>query len=318
MCGVSLQGTPHIMGLTPYRPTGRNGAKPPPVSEHMNKIFAYILILGTIAQVLGQSNNILIWEKDTLNLYSNPLEKRTDWWKINKVISEQIEEHQLAKNNDSIIEITPFFQNYKTEWTIEKGNLYLTKVITYTNLESKLDLTKIFKNNELPIFADWLNDTLIVFEGNCIVCESNHIKNISIYPKELILEFRKGTFVNKLIYKNQILKESKLSDLDPNEYLEYIYSKVNWSELGEIDKTIQAYVSVEPDKNGKLKKIDWENTYLISDNNIIANKKNRFLKEAVRITKNIPEWSVILRHEKIIKQNLTIVFSEQMKEKYAR
>ena len=74
----------------------------------MNKIFAYILILGTIVQLCGQSSDILIWEKDTLNLYSNPLEKRVDWQKINQSISEQIEEHLLATNNDSIIEISPF------------------------------------------------------------------------------------------------------------------------------------------------------------------------------------------------------------------
>ena len=284
----------------------------------MNKIFAYILILGTIVQVCGQSSDILIWEKDTLNLYSNPLEKRTDWQKINQSISEQIEENLLATRNDSIIEISPFLQNYKTEWRIEKGNLYLTKITTYESLELSFDLTTISKNTELPIFAEWLTDSLIVFKGNCIVCESNHLKSTSIYPNELILEFSKGTFVNKSRYKNQVLKKSKLSDLDPNEYLEYIYSKVNWSQLDKMDKTIQAFVSIEPDKNGKLKNIDWENTYLISDNNIIKNKQNRFLKEAVRIAKHIPDWTVILRHEKIMNQGLSIIFNPEMKEKYVR
>jgi len=284
----------------------------------MNKIFAYILILGTIVQVSGQSSDILIWKKDTLNLYSNPLEKRTDWQEINQSITEQINEYKFNASNDSIIEISPFFQNYKTEWKIEKGNLYLTKITTYTDLESKLDLKKIFKNNRLPINADWLSESLIVFEGNCIVCETNHLRNISIYPNELILEFSKGTLVNKSRYKNQILKESELSNLDPNEYLEYIYSKVNWSRLDRMDKTIQAFVSIEPDENGKLIKIDWKNTYLISDSNIIKDKQNRFLKEAVRITKDIPDWTVILRHEKIINQNLSFIFSQEMKEKYAR
>lgn len=284
----------------------------------MNKIFVYILILGTIAQASGQSSDILIWEKDTLNLYSNPLEKRTDWQEINQSISQQIEEHLLVRSNDSITEISPFFQNYKTEWRIDKGTLYLTKITTYENLELRLNLTTISKNTGLPVFAGWLTDSLIIFKGNCIVCESNHLKNTSIYPNELILEFRKGTLVNKSRYKNQILKESKLSDLDPNEYLEYIYSKVNWSQLDKMDKTVQALISIEPYKNGKLKKIDWEYTYLISDNNIITNKKNTFLKEAIRIAKDIPDWTVILRHEKIMNQGLSIIFNTEMKEKYAR
>ncbi|QWX82526.1 hypothetical protein H0I23_08545 [Cellulophaga sp. HaHaR_3_176] len=284
----------------------------------MNKFFAYILILGTIVQVCGQSSDILIWKKDTLNLYSNPLEKRTDWQKINQSISKQIEEHLLATSNDSIIEISSFLQNYKTEWRIEKGNLYLNKITSFENLELSIDLITKSKNTELPIFAEWLTDSLIIFKGNCIVCESNHLKNTSIYPNELILEFRKGTFVNKSKYKNRVLKKSKLSDLDPNQYLEYIYSKINWSQLDKMDKNIQAFVSIEPDKNGKLKKIDWEYTYLISDNNIITNKQNRFLKEAVRIAKYIPDWTVILRHEKIMNQDLSIIFSPEIKEKYAR
>ena len=284
----------------------------------MNKIFSYILIVGTIVQVCGQNSDILIWEKDTLNLYSNPLEKRNDWQKINQSISEQIEEHLLATSKDSIIEISPFLQNYKTEWRIEKGNLYLTKITSFENLELNVYLTTTYKNTELPIFAEWLTDSLIIFKGNCIVCESNHLKNTSIYPNELILKFRKGTFINKFRYKNQVLKKSKLSDLDPNEYLEYIYSKVNWSKLDKMDKTIKAFVSIEPDKNGKLKQIDWEYTYLISDNNIITNRQNRFLKEAVRIAKEISDWTVVLRHEKILNQGLSIIFSQEIKEKYAR
>ncbi len=284
----------------------------------MNKIFSYILILGAIAQICGQSIDVLIWEKDTLNLYSNPLENRNDWKEINQSISEKIEEHHLATSKDSIIESSPFLQKYNTEWRIEKGNLYLTKITSFENLELNVDLTTIFKNKELPIFAEWFTDSLIVFKGNCIVCESNHFKNTSIYPNEFILEFRKGTFVNEFRYKNQVLKKSKLSDLDPNEFLEYIYSKVNWSQLDKMDKTTQAFVSIEPDINGKLKKIEWENTYLISDNNIITNRQNRFLKEAVRIAKEISDWTVILRHGKIMNQDISIIFSPEIKEKYTR
>ncbi|PVW13904.1 hypothetical protein [Marixanthomonas spongiae] len=285
------------------------------VNEHMNKFFTYILILGVIGQTSGQSTDILIWEKDTLNLYSNPLEKRTDWEKINKSISEQIHDYQFNANNDSIIEISPFFQNYKTEWKLEKGKLYVTKITTYHDLGLRLDR---INNNKLPLFAHWLTNELVVFDGNCIVCESNHSRNTSVYPNELILEFRKGILVNKSEYQNRILKKSKLSDLDPSEYREYLYSKINWSELGKMDKTIQAFVSIQPDRNGKLKKIDWENTYLISGNKMITDKKNKFLKEAIRIVKSVPEWNVILRCEEIMNQGLTIVFSQEMKEKYAR
>lgn len=284
----------------------------------MNKIFAYILILGAIAQISGQSSDILILEKDTLNLYSNPLEKRTDWQKVNQSISKQILDKQISLDNDSIIEISPFFPNYKTEWKIENESLYLEKISSYQSNDSKLDLTTLVSDKKLPIFADWLTGKLILFEGKCIVCESNHLTNTSIYPNEIILEFKRGILVNTIKYKNRVLKKSKLSELDPNEYLEYIYSKVRWEELTDLGNNYQAFLTIKPDKNGRIQKIDWENTYLIVGNKIISNKKNIYLEEAVRIAKIIPDWNVILRHNKIMNQSFTILFSKEMEAKYAR
>jgi hypothetical protein len=82
------------------------------------------------------------------------------------------------------------------------------------------------------------------------------------------------------------------------------------------NKHLQAWVSVEPRKNGKLRNIDWENTFLIDGSNLIDDPENTYIKEAVRIAKKIPEWNVVIRHDKILNQNLSIVFNEQMKKKY--
>jgi len=281
----------------------------------MKKInFIVLLILTAFAN--GQSSDMLVWNNDTLNLYSNPLELRADGDKLNQIISTRIEEQKSIESKDTIF-VLPW-RNYRTEWIIENDSLFLTKISSFYHNQKTIDIEKILSSNERRIFAEWLTDSLIIFQGNCIVCESNHIKNTSIYPNELIVEFRKGILINKSRYKNQVLKKSKLSNLDPNEYLNYIYSKVNWNHLRKMDRTKQAFVNIQPDKNGKLKKIDWEYTYLISVDDIITNKKNRFLKEAVRIAKEIPDWTVILRHEKIINQGFSIIFSPEMKEKYAR
>ena len=67
----------------------------------MKKFFAYILILGIIIQVSGQNSNILIWKKDTLSLYSNPLDSRTDWQRIDQSITEQIHEYEFNARQDS-------------------------------------------------------------------------------------------------------------------------------------------------------------------------------------------------------------------------
>lgn len=120
-------------------------------------------------------------------------------------------------------------------------------------------------------------------------------------------------------YKNAILKESKLLSSDPNTYQNFIYKNIKWNKLPDLsNRHFQVYVSIEPEKNGNLKKIDWENTFLIDGSKLINDPENIYIKEAVRITKKIPNWNVIIRHNKIINQGISIVFNEHMREKYAR
>ena len=70
-----------------------------------------------------------------------------NWKEINQSISEQIEEHQLATSKDSIIESSHFLQKYNTEWRIKKGNLYLTKITSFENLELMPSVTSSEGNN---------------------------------------------------------------------------------------------------------------------------------------------------------------------------
>jgi hypothetical protein len=50
-------------------------------------IYIVTIVFATMAN--GQSSDVLIWKYDTLNLYSNPLELKTDWEQLNQVITNQ-------------------------------------------------------------------------------------------------------------------------------------------------------------------------------------------------------------------------------------
>jgi hypothetical protein len=282
------------------------------------KKFIYIVTIIFATMANGQSTDVLIWKSDTLNLYSNPLELKADWEQLNQVITSQIELNIIEKSKDSVI-LSYFWRNYKTEWFIENDSLYLTDLSSLYSSEISIGLNKVFSTTEKRIFADWVNSSLTIFRGTCIVCRGTHHKNTSIYPNEKLLEFKNGVLIKTTDYKNSVLRESKFSSSDPNVYLSFIYRNVEWSKLPDLsNKHLLVWVSVEPRKKGKLRNIDWKNTFLIDGSNLIDDPKNTYIKEAVRIAKKIPEWNVVIRHDKILNQDLKIVFDEHMKKKYDR
>ncbi len=283
----------------------------------MKKIFIIILVLSIKITAIGQNNNILIWKSDTLNLYSNPLELRTDWKKLEETISIKIEKTLPFKNKDSVYEVL-IWGNYETEWQINENKLYLSGIISLEKPFNRINIQEVFHSKEKRIFADWVNDELILFNGKCIICTGNHARNTSIYENETSITFKKGILKSLENHKNHIERKSQFRvNSNPNEYLNFIYSNINWNALPEMgNEYFQVVVSINPNKKGLLKSIDWENTYLINGNNIIQNKKNIFIKEAVRIAKIIPDWNVIIRQGKIERESLVIIFNKEQKTKY--
>lgn len=265
----------------------------------------------------GQSD-LLIWKSDTLKLYSNPLELKKDWNRLHQIITERINKKRFNTTKDSVIEIMPW-GNYKTEWLIRNDNLYLAKILSLYGSDYRLNLQRLFQTEQRLIFADWVDENIITFNGACIICTGNHWKNTSIYPNETVFEFQDGVLLGTTDYRNFILKKSKFLSGDPNYYLNFIYGNINWNKLPDMNgERYQVWISIKPKRNGKLEEVDWENTYLIVGDRIIQDKENIFIKEAIRIAKKIPGWNVVIRQDKILNQGLTILFAEEMKEKYAR
>lgn len=288
------------------------------VSEHMKKKLTSIIFLILATFVSGQSSDILIWKTDTLNLYLNPLELKSDWNEIDQKISTQIEKQRVKKSKDIETEVI-LWGNYNTEWLIENDSLYLTKISSSYDNEELTEFENFFLNNENRKYANWVNSSLITFDGQCIVCLRTHHRNTNVYPHEKLLEFKNGVLIGTTDFKNKVLKESKFFAADPNTYQNFIYNNIQWGKLPELsNKHFQVWVSIEPTKNGKLKKIDLKNTYLIDYSNFIDDPENIYIKEAIRITRKIPDWNVIVRHNKILNQGISIVFDEHMKKKYAR
>lgn len=278
------------------------------------KIIINILVFLSITLITAQSSDVLIWNSDTLNLYSNPLKLKPEW---DELISLKIENERSSENKDSVMETLIFLGNYKTEWLIKNDSLYLTKITSFYD-NSKINYQQWLQTEQKSIVASWVNENLIVHKGNCIICNNNHYKKTSVYPNETVLKFQNGIVINAKNYINRISKTSRFLSLNPNGYLDFIYKKIEWENIPELnDKHYQVWISVTPNKNGKLKNIDWENTFMLIDNTIITDKENPFIKEALRIVRQIPDWNIVIRHDNILNQQILIVFNAQVKDKYA-
>jgi hypothetical protein len=285
----------------------------------MKRIFASLIFIFSLLKgySTSQIGDILIYNKDTMTLFSNPLELRNDWEKLSEIISNGLEKEDRRINPKKYQEkdyvgliSSACWRGYVAEWQILNKRIYLSNIYACHNAKVKLDLRKIFKEskNDL-VLANWINGNIFAPSGSCI--EFNNGYN-SIYEKEFVFDFKNGELIKVDTFKNSIIKESKCSTNS-------IYSKINWGMLPDLkNKHIRASIGIQPDKNGLLDSIIWENTYMLDDTILIINRDNVFIKEAIRIVRLIQDWDVIYQRNKIASRYLMIFFDDEFKNKYAR
>lgn len=213
--------------------------------ELMMKKYRNILIfllISLAANATSQVGDILIWKGDTLKLFSNPLELRSDSKELSKIIASELENEyrrlypkKYETEEDVSLVSTACWRGYVAEWTIISDRIYLSNIYVWYDSKVKVDLKKVFGNELIGnlLFANWVTGKLYVPKGQCI--EYVHLGYNSIYETETVIEFNDGVLVSSKTYNNYIAKKSKFAtDPNPNNYLEFVYSKVNWEKLPDL------------------------------------------------------------------------------------
>lgn len=294
----------------------------------MKILYLPILLLFTLTvNATAQASDILIWKGETLSLFSNPLELRSDWKEISKIIYTELEneDKRLYPEKYKSEEVEAMFSSacwrgYVAKWIIINDKIYLNNIYACYDKKVKIDLKKIFgkelKDNLL--YANWITDKLNVPKGECI--EYVHLGYYSIYETETILDFNKGVLVDSKTYNNYIAKKSKFSiDPNPNNYFDFIYTQVNWKKIPDLKNNhIQVFVDIQPNKDGKIDSILSNYTYMGDSNGVVTDRNNFFIKEAIRIAELIPDWDVVYQRGLIKSRSFSIVFNENNRKKYAR
>lgn len=285
------------------------------------------LLISLAANATSQVGDILIWKGDTLKLFSNPLELRSDSKDLSKIIASELENEyrrlypkKYETEEDVSLISTACWRGYVAEWTIISDKIYLSNIYVWYDSKVKVDLKKVFGNKLTGnlLFANWVTGKLYVPKGQCI--EYVHLGYNSIYETETVIEFNDGVLVSSKTYNNYIAKKSKFTtDPNPNNYLEFVYSKVNWEQLPDLkNKHIQVSIGVQPNKDGQIDSLLSNYTYLLDSSELITDTTNIFIKEAIRIVKLMPDWDVTYQRDTIVRRGLFLMFDENQKRKYAR
>jgi hypothetical protein len=284
------------------------------------------LIVSLTARATSQVGDILIWNGDTLTLFSNPLELRSDWNEISKIIDSELdkEDRKLYPKKYEAVEVesmssTACWRGYVAEWKIINTKIYLSNIYACHDRTVKVDLKKIFSHEftENLLFAYWITDKLDVPKGECI--EYVHLDYKSIYDTETIIEFKDGKLIASKTYNNYIARKTRFTtNPNPKKYLEFVYSSINWEKLPDLkNKHIQVSIGIQPNSEGQIDSLLSDYTYLLDSSAVITDRNNIFIKEAIRIAKLMPDWDVIYQRGVIVSRSFGLVFDENQKRKYA-
>lgn len=290
----------------------------------MRRIILIFITSGLLLNAFAtpQTGDRLIYGKDTLTTFSNPLEKYCDSCEVDALIIDELykldsllhpdkysKEHEDLRSSDC-------WRGFFAEWIIINNKLYLNRIIACNDLSLTIDLSKIFhKTYQNKVFAEWYTGEIIAPQGKCL--KHFMLDYESVYETEIALKIHKGKLKDYFTYQNSFEKKSTyFEDFDSENLQKFIYNNIQWANLPEIrSRFITVYIGIKPNKNGQISKILKEYTYSLEKENVMTEMDNPFIKEAIRIARLIPDWDVIVQRGKVVRQGITIIFDDNHKNK---
>lgn len=267
------------------------------------KVRIYILIIIFLAisveKVLatGQIPDILIYNNDTLSIFSNPLEQLTNVDSLRVKLFGDNKEHRK----------TACWRGYQAEWTIIDNQLYLTAIYScnYYDDSIKSDLKQLFGEKFIngKVIANWVTAKILSPKGKELYYV--HSGYESLYEKEVVFEIINGQLKGTITYDNS---KSRLSVYSQDStLLKFIYSNIQWETLLKQDKPVKVFVRFSGNEQG-----------IIDSVKVMKGFDAAFDNEALRVVKSIPEWDVFYRRGQYERRawTLPIVFSLENREKY--
>lgn len=192
----------------------------------------FFLILAAIfslsaSYATGQAPDLIVVGRDTLPLFSNPLEA---WF-------DRQGEREIPGMRGHIIS-TAFWRGYQAIWQLEDDRIFLTGIFPplATPEDTPADLAAMFGERYAngKVFADWIDEELRIPQGNRI--NYVHMGYESTYERDRFLKVRNGKVRSDRIYENYASQPERM-DMVPDDSLlqrigRPIETKINWNAPG--------------------------------------------------------------------------------------
>lgn len=265
-------------------------------------IFLLLTVFILRTSVTSQISDRLIYNGDTLRLFTNPLEQ---------LYTKELERPNFFGKKTGCTTAWNDLKGYQANWEIIDNQLYLTGIFSscYSKDSIKSDLKELFGDEYIngKVKADWVTLNLIAPTGKYIYYLITTEE--SVYESEQEFQIRNGRLIGTKTYDNSKSRQSIYS-INGNKLMEFIYSNINWSSLPKHeDKIIKVFIQFSANENGKVDSVQ-----------VVRSYDSIFDNEAVRVVKAIPEWDIFYQHGKFVrtKWTLPIVFSSKYEEKYKK
>lgn len=205
--------------------TGSSG-KPLSIMKHL-LIIIIGLFIGNSVFATGQVPDYLIYQGDTVSIFSNPLEQ---YFRLNN--------HRDIPDLKSECSSSGCWRGYIAYWILRNDSLFLIKITPpVEDCQGNAD-GSIFKMFGKEIaFADWYNGTLIIPRGK--VFSQSSMGYSAIYEYEELLKIENGKKVNAEIKDNTLLIEHIKQNQRFNNEIEglkdtlliYLNKSMDWEKL---------------------------------------------------------------------------------------
>lgn len=227
------------------------------VGSNMNSAlritYTLLLILSISSNLFGtaQVPDYLIYDGDTIALFSNPLKTFLDKNEIEEIPG-------LAECSS-----TACWRGYVALWELKNDSLFLAGIQSchdFCDTESAADLSLIFDNYVgKPIFASWVKETLVSPQGRQL--KYVHMGYNSIYEREVHFNIRNGKLTNIKTIDNEFENNDQIEkfnyDLLLDSIFVYVAAGTDWSVMGGEEFCDDAYF-VKIGRSGKVKRVVYE------------------------------------------------------------
>jgi hypothetical protein len=267
-----------------------------------NYIVTFLIVTTFSLKSLGtaQAPDKLIYNGDTLSIFSNPLEQLPD---IEKLRVKLFGDKEGCSS-------TACWRGYEATWEIVGNELYLIGIYSCCLRKDKIqaDLKRLFGEKYIngKVKADWVTADILSPQGKLI--HYIHMGYGSLYEREVVFEIENGQLQGTIIYDNSKSRQSEFSK-DNNKLNKYLYRNIRWDQLPRQDKPVRVFVQFSANEKGIIDSVE-----------VKKGVNDVFDKEAVRVVKSIPDWDVFYRMGKFERSPwiLVIVFSNENKKRYKK